>query len=85
MSEGLEQVRSLTDQKYRYGFVTDIEAESAPKGLSEATIHFISAKKGEPDWLLEWRLKAYRRWLSEREPTWAKVHHPPIDYQDAFY
>ncbi|MFY9287227.1 MAG: Fe-S cluster assembly protein SufB [Alphaproteobacteria bacterium] len=75
----------LATQKYKYGFVTDIESETAPKGLSEDTVRFISAKKGEPAWLLEWRLKAYRHWLTLTEPTWAMVNHPPIDYQDAYY
>src|SRR3546814_15820731 len=81
--ETVEQVRAL--DKYKYGFVTDIEAETAPKGLSEDTIRFISAKKGEPDWLLAWRLKAYRHWLEMPEPTWSKVKFPPIDYQDSYY
>ncbi len=85
MSDGMEQVRSLADQKYKYGFVTDIEADVAPKGLNEDIIRFISAKKGEPEWLLEWRLKAYKLWLSEAEPSWAKLRHPAIDYQDAYY
>jgi Fe-S cluster assembly protein SufB len=71
--------------KYDAGFITDIESEKAPKGLSEDTIRFISAKKNEPEWLLEWRLKAYKRWLEMPEPDWAKVKHPPIDYQDAYY
>jgi Fe-S cluster assembly protein SufB len=75
----------LASQKYKYGFVTDIESETAPKGLSEDTVRFISAKKGEPEWLLEWRLKAYRHWLTLTEPNWAKLHHPPINYQDAYY
>jgi len=81
----MDQVRSLTDQKYKYGFFTDIESELAPKGLNEDVIRFISAKKGEPEWLLEWRLKAYRHWLTMPEPKWAKVQFPPIDYQDAYY
>src|SRR5438270_2852343 len=72
-------------RKYRHGFVTDMEQEAAPKGLSEETIRFISAKKQEPVWLLEWRLKAYRRWLEMPEPRWSKVSFPPIDYQDAYY
>ena len=71
--------------KYTAGFVTDIESEKAPKGLSEDTVRFISAKKGEPEWLLEWRLKAFRHWQKMPEPTWAKVDFPPIDYQDAYY
>ncbi len=72
-------------EKYKYGFVTDIEMERAPKGLSEDTVRYISAKKGEPDWMLEWRLAAFRRWLSMKEPNWARVHYPAIDYQNAYY
>ncbi|MGB4106834.1 MAG: Fe-S cluster assembly protein SufB [Alphaproteobacteria bacterium] len=71
--------------KYTAGFVTDIESDKAPKGLSEDTVRFISAKKGEPEWLLEWRLKAFRHWQKMPEPKWAKVSFPPIDYQDAYY
>jgi Fe-S cluster assembly protein SufB len=71
--------------KYTAGFVTDIESEKAPKGLSEDIVRFISAKKGEPEWLLDWRLKAYRHWQKMPEPKWAKVDFPPIDYQDAYY
>ncbi|MEQ8195192.1 MAG: Fe-S cluster assembly protein SufB [Rhodospirillales bacterium] len=80
-----QQVREVTEQKYKYGFVTDIEMDMAPKGLSEDIVRFISAKKEEPEWLLEWRLKAYRHWLTMPEPQWAKVDFPPIDYQDAYY
>ncbi|TQV79054.1 Fe-S cluster assembly protein SufB [Denitrobaculum tricleocarpae] len=83
--ETVDQVRALADDKYKYGFVTDIEADTAPKGLDESTVRFISAKKEEPEWLLEWRLKAYRQWLTMPEPEWAKVDFPPIDYQDAYY
>jgi Fe-S cluster assembly protein SufB len=72
-------------EKYKYGFVTDIEMERAPKGLSEDTVRYISAKKGEPDWMLEWRLGAFKRWLTMREPNWARVHYPKIDYQAAYY
>ncbi|MEQ8266770.1 MAG: Fe-S cluster assembly protein SufB [Parvibaculum sp.] len=72
-------------EKYKYGFFTDIESEKAPLGLTEDTVRFISAKKNEPDWLLEWRLAAFRRWLTMTEPTWAKVTYPPIDFQDAYY
>ena len=72
-------------EKYKYGFVTDIEMERAPKGLSEDTVRYISAKKGEPEWMLEWRLGAFKRWLTMREPNWARVHYPKIDYQDAYY
>jgi Fe-S cluster assembly protein SufB len=71
--------------KYKYGFFTDIESEKAPKGLNEDTIRFISAKKDEPEWMLEWRLEAYRRWLTMQEPSWAKVNYPEIDFQDAYY
>jgi Fe-S cluster assembly protein SufB len=79
----IDQVKEL--EKYEHGFVTDIEQEYAPKGLSEDTIRFISAKKGEPEWMLEWRLEAYRRWLVLEEPEWAKVSFPRIDYQDSYY
>ena len=85
VSETVDQVKSITDQKYKYGFVTEIEAETAPKGLNEAVVRFISARKAEPEWLLEWRLRAYRHWLTMTEPQWAKLSYPPIDYQDAFY
>ena len=80
-----EQVKKLEVDKYKYGFVTDIEMETAPKGLNEDIIRFISAKKEEPDWLLEWRLKAYRHWLTMEEPDWAKVGYDKIDYQDLHY
>jgi len=79
------QVREMTEEKYKYGFVTDIEMETAPKGLNEDIIRFISAKKSEPDWLLEWRLKAYRHWLNMPEPKWQKPDFPAIDYQDSYY
>src|SRR6516164_8650 len=72
-------------EKYKYGFVTDIEMERAPKGLSEETVRFISAKKNEPEWMLEWRLGAFARWGEMKEPNWARVHYPKIDYQDAHY
>ena len=72
-------------EKYKYGFSTDIESDKAPLGLTEETVRFISAKKNEPGWLLEWRLDAYRRWLTMEEPTWAKVSYPRIDFQDAYY
>jgi Fe-S cluster assembly protein SufB len=85
MATALEQVRAYTGHEYKYGFVSEVEAELAPKGLSEATIRLISAKKGEPDWLTEWRLGAYRRWLAMEEPRWQKVKYPPIDYQAISY
>jgi Fe-S cluster assembly protein SufB len=72
-------------EKYKYGFVTDIETETAPKGLTEDTVRFISAKKNEPEWMLERRLAAFRRWREMKEPHWARVKFPPIDYQDAYY
>jgi len=75
----------IAQREYRAGFVTDIESETVPVGLSEDVIRLISGKKGEPEWLLEWRLKAYRHWLTMKEPTWANVHHPPIDYQSIAY
>src|SRR5262245_26328282 len=75
----------LTNREYKAGFVTDIESETIPPGLSEDVIRLISAKKGEPDWMLEWRLKAYRHWLTMKEPTWQNVHYPPIDYQKIVY
>jgi Fe-S cluster assembly protein SufB len=81
----VEQVKDLTDKKYKFGFVTEIESETAPKGLSEDIVRFISAKKNEPEWLLEWRLKAYKYWQTMPEPTWSKVRHAAIDYQDSYY
>ncbi len=83
--ETVQKVQEMGDRAYKYGFVTKIEADTAPKGLSEDIVRFISAKKNDPEWLLEWRLKAYRRWLDMPEPQWAKVAFPPIDYQDAYY
>ena len=84
-AETADKVRSLAGEKYKYGFVTDIESETAPRGLDESTVRFISQKKEEPDWLLEWRLRAYRTWLEMQEPSWAKLGYPPIDYQDSYY
>jgi Fe-S cluster assembly protein SufB len=84
-ARGNEEFRALADQKYKYGFVTDIESDTAPKGLSEDTIRFISAKKDEPQWLLDWRLRSYRAWLTMEEPEWAMVRFPPIDFQDSYY
>ena len=79
-------VETLVNREYKYGFVTDIEQDTAPVGLSEDTVRFISARKNEPEWLLEWRLKAYHRWLEmTHEPTWANIHHEPIDYQAISY
>ncbi len=78
-------LNEVTSGEYKYGFVTDLESDQAPKGLTEDTIRFISKKKKEPDWLLEFRLKAYRHWLTLEEPDWALLHHPPINYQDIIY
>ncbi len=78
-------IETLANQEYKWGFVTDIEADAIPRGLNEDVIRLISAKKHEPEWLLEWRLKAYRHWLTMKEPTWANVQYPPIDYQDIIY
>jgi Fe-S cluster assembly protein SufB len=85
VQETVDRVRRIDVDQYRYGFETIIETEKAPKGLSEDTVRFISAKKGEPAWMLEWRLEAFRRWLTMTEPTWARVHYPKIDYQDLYY
>ena len=85
VQETVDQVRRIDVDQYKYGFETKIESEKAPKGLSEDTIRFISAKKNEPEWMLAWRLEAYRRWLTMREPTWARVNYPKIDYQDIYY
>jgi len=81
----IERVKDIDVDKYKYGFTTDIESVKAPKGLNEDIIRFISAKKNEPEWMLEWRLDAYQRWLTMKEPTWAKVEYPPIDFQDLYY
>jgi Fe-S cluster assembly protein SufB len=85
VQETVDQVRQIDVDQYKYGFETLIESEKAPKGLSEDIVRFISAKKNEPEWMLEWRLDAYRRWLTMREPQWAKIKYGPINYQDAYY
>jgi Fe-S cluster assembly protein SufB len=85
VQETIDTVATLGVEQYKYGFVTDIESDLAPKGLDETTIAFISAKKNEPDWMLEWRLDAYRRWLTMQEPEWARVDYPQIDFQDIHY
>ena len=84
-SASTDTINRWASSEYKYGFVTDIEADSAPPGLDEGTIRFISAKKEEPQWLLDWRLKAYRLWLTMKEPTWANVSYPEIDYQKIIY
>jgi Fe-S cluster assembly protein SufB len=85
VQETIERVRRFDVDQYKYGFVTDIESDKAPKGLSEDIVRFISAKKAEPEWMLAWRLDAYRRWLTMREPTWARVDYPRLNYQDYYY
>ena len=87
MAATIETIETLEEAtgKYKYGFVTDIESDKAPKGLNEDIIRFISAKKDEPEWMLEWRLKAYAVWQKMESPDWAKLNIPPIDYQDAYY
>ena len=83
--ETVETARALEADKYKYGFTTNVEQERAPPGLNEDTIRFISAQKGEPQWMLDWRLEAYQRWLTMTEPTWAMLSYPPIDFQKASY
>ncbi len=85
MTSNQQELDSLVGRKYRHGFVTDIASDTVPPGLSEDVIRLISAKKGEPAFMLDWRLKAYRRWLRMNEPTWAHVHYPPIDFQEISY
>lgn len=85
VTETIDAVQSVTEGTYKYGFETEIEMEFAPKGLNEDIVRFISAKKNEPQWLLDWRLKAYAMWLKMEEPRWPAVKYPPIDYQDSYY
>jgi Fe-S cluster assembly protein SufB len=85
VTETLDAVQSVTQSGYKWGFETTIEMDLAPKGLNEDIIRLISARKEEPEWMLEWRLKAYAAWLKMEEPNWARVDHPPIDYQDLHY
>src|ERR1035437_4387172 len=85
VSDSTNTIETFANQEYKWGFVTDIEADTIPRGLSEDVVRLISAKKNEPAWLLDWRLKAYRHWLTLKEPTWANVHYPKIDYQNIIY
>src|SRR5215475_12518032 len=85
MTTATSTIQELANREYKWGFVSDIEADSAPRGLNEDIIRFISAKKQEPEWLLEWRLKAYRHWLTMKVPQWAHVHYPAVDFQDIIY
>ena len=84
-SQSAQTLDSVTTKEYQYGFVSDIDADQVPRGLNEDTIRLISSKKGEPEFMLEWRLKAYRHWLTMKEPSWQNVHYPPIDYQNIIY
>src|SRR6478736_10178316 len=85
VQDTVDRVKRIDVDQYKYGFETLIETEKAPKGLSEDIVRFISAKKSEPEWMLAWRLEAYRRWQAMREPTWARVEYPKINYQDLYY
>ena len=87
VDESLSTIERTVLNDYKYGFVTEIETDSAPKGLNEDTVRFISAKKNEPAWMLEWRLKAFRHWLklAPEEPRWANITYPAINYQDIIY
>ena len=85
VQETIDTVRKIDVDQYKYGFESKIEMDKAPKGLNEDIIRLISAKKEEPEWMLEWRLGAYRRWLTLEEPTWARVAYPKIDFQDIHY
>src|SRR5581483_5094793 len=85
MATQLDPIQTCANQEYKWGFVTEIDADTVPPGLNEEVIGLISARKKEPPFMLEWRLKAYRHWLGMKEPTWANVHYPPIDYQSIIY
>src|ERR1041384_1580067 len=85
MSTATETIEGLVQKEYKYGFYTDVETDSAPPGLNEDIIRFISAKKKEPEWMTEWRLKAFRHWQTMTEPTWQFVKYPPINFQDITY
>ena len=84
-SDSERQIREHYESEYKYGFVTNIEQDIAPKGLTEDTIRLISSKKDEPEWMLEWRLKAFETWKKMKEPKWPNVHYPEIDFQDISY
>ena len=87
--ESISRTTDLPDNEYKWGFTTEIDTELAPKGIDESIVKLISNKKGEPQWMLDWRLRAFRHWekinKDHKEPTWAKVKYPPIDYQDIYY
>src|ERR1039457_1126060 len=85
VSTSANTIETFANQEYKWGFVTEIDADTVPPGLNEDVIRLISKKKNEPEFMLEWRLKAYRHWLTMQEPTWANIHYPPIDYQAISY
>ena len=85
VDDSMSAIHDTVNSEYKYGFVSDLEADEAPKGLDESTVRFISAKKNEPEWMLEWRLKAFRQWQKMEEPHWANLRYPKIDYQDIIY
>src|SRR5436190_1782887 len=85
MSENIKILEEITNSDYKYGFETKVESDAAPMGLSEDIVRFISAKKNEPEWMLNWRLKAYHHWLTLKEPEWQNVKFPKINYQDIIY
>ena len=85
MSTSTETIEQLATREYKYGFFTDVEADTIPKGLNEDVVRLISGKKGEPEWLLEWRLKAFRLWQTMKEPNWQNIKYEPINYQDIVY
>ncbi|HRQ28111.1 MAG TPA: Fe-S cluster assembly protein SufB, partial [Hyphomicrobium sp.] len=85
VQETIDTVKKIDVDQYKYGFETNIETVKAPKGLNEDIVRFISEKKGEPQWMLDWRLEAYARWRNMAEPTWAKVSYPKIDFEDLYY
>src|SRR5881296_3767676 len=85
METSTTNIEELATREYKYGFVTQIESDLAPAGLNEDIVRLISSKKNEPEFMLEWRLKAYRHWLTMEEPTWPHVHYPPIEYQKSVY
>ena len=84
-SQTIQTIKETDTKKYKYGFVTDIESEKPKKGLNENIIKYISSKKKEPRWMLEWRLKAYNKWLKMKDPKWANIKFPKINYQDIYY
>ncbi|MEL7543675.1 MAG: Fe-S cluster assembly protein SufB, partial [Pseudomonadota bacterium] len=85
VQETIDQVKEIDVDQYKYGFSTDLESVKAPKGLNTDIIRYISGKKNEPEWMLEWRLDAFERWLTMEEPSWARVNYPKIDFQDLHY